>query len=146
MTALLHGGFLTIFSAIWERIVLWLHMNFLRATAWQQMPKNETRFLDSEVELHIVFDYTIQRVPTRTSREVQIKNLDFNVHLMLRRSHLDEKGYPCAPALWHAERMFLSGWNNKHLPDVRLLKWNSHLKGDDFILSEYRVLLSPSID
>jgi hypothetical protein len=99
-----------------------------------------------EVEIHIVFDYVIQRRPTRTQRQVLTRQEDFNVSLKLLRKRLDEKGYPDPRALWFAERMFLKSYNDKHLPDVRLLQWKAHLKDDSFILSEYRVLLSVSID
>ena len=98
------------------------------------------------VELHIVFGYVIQRVPTRTKRTVRTRSADFNVYLKLSRANLDERGYPSARALWVAERMFLKGYREKHLPDVRLLQWKARLKGDTFVLSEYIVLLSPSLD
>ncbi|MGE3701812.1 MAG: hypothetical protein AB7G08_23940 [Hyphomicrobiaceae bacterium] len=100
---------------------------------------------DEEVEIHLVFDYIIQRVPTRTKRAVFTRNDDINVFLRLSRKHLDERGYPDAAALWFAEGMFLKFYNKKHLPDVRLLGWKSHLKGDVFVLSEYRVMLPPSL-
>jgi hypothetical protein len=101
---------------------------------------------EDEVEIHIVFDYVIQRVPTRTKREVLTQKQDLNVYMKLSRTNLDERGYPNARALWAAERVFLKGYNDKHLPDVRLLQWEAHLKGDSFILSEYRVMLPPSLD
>ncbi len=101
---------------------------------------------EDEVELHIVFDYLIQRTPTRTKRRVQTRKDNFNVHLRLSRGLLDDRGYPAARALWHAERMFLQGFNKKHLPDVRLLSWTSRLKDDPFILSEYEVLLPRTLD
>ena len=102
--------------------------------------------LDDEVEIHIVFDYVIQKTPTRTERQVLTRKEDFNVRLTLLRKSLDERGYPDPRALWFAERMFLQSYNNKHLPDVRLLEWKAHLKGDFFILSEYQVLLPASMD
>lgn len=101
---------------------------------------------EDEVELHIVFDYLLQRTPTRTKRQVLTRSDDFNVYLRLSRNLLDERGYPVARALWHAERLFLQAFNKKHLPDVRLLRWTSHLAGDPFIMSEYTVLLSRALD
>ena len=110
------------------------------------MPTESMPSAEDEVEIHIVFDYVIQRVPTRTKREVLTWKQDFNVYMKLSRTNLDERGYPYACALWAAERMFLKGYNDKHLPDVRLLQWKAHLKGDSLIVSEYRVLLPPSLD
>lgn len=101
---------------------------------------------EDKVEIHVVFDYVIQQTPTRTQRQILTRQQDFNVHLKLLRKNLDEKGYPDPRALWFAERTFLKGYNDKHMPDVRLLQWKAHLKGDAFILSEYRVLLPSSTD
>ena len=101
---------------------------------------------EDEVEIHIVFDYVIQQTPTRMQRQVLTRREDFNVEVKLLRKSLDEKGYPDPQALWFAERTFLKCYNDKHSPDVRLVKWKAHLKGDSFILSEYRVLLSASLD
>ena len=109
-------------------------------------PTENLSSAEDEVEVHIVFDYVIQRVPTRTKRKVLTRKQDFNVYMKLSRTNLDERGYPNARALWAAERMFLKGYNDKHLPDVRILQWKSHLKGDSYILSEYRALLPPSLD
>jgi hypothetical protein len=99
-----------------------------------------------EVTIHIVFDYVIQKVPTRTERKVLFLHQDFNVILNILPKSLDEKGYPDPRAIWFAERMFLREFNKKHLPDVRLTEWKAHLKGDAFVLSEFRVLLSPECD
>jgi hypothetical protein len=109
-------------------------------------PSEEPTSPEDKVEIHIVFDYVIQRRPTRTQRQVLTRQEDFNVSLKLLRKSLDEKGYPDPRALWFAERVFLKSYNDKHAPDVRLLEWKAHLKGDSFILSEYRVLLSASMD
>jgi hypothetical protein len=109
-------------------------------------PSDKQPSPEGEVEIHIVFDYVIQRVPTRTKRKVLTRKQDFNVHMKLSRTNLDERGYPNARALWAAERVFLKGYNDKHLPDVRMLQWKSHLKGDSYILSGYRALLPPSLD
>ena len=102
--------------------------------------------LDDEVEIHIVFDYVIQRTPTRTQRRVLTKKHQLNAFLKLSRKNLDERGYPDPRALWFAERMFLKAYNDKHLPDVRLLRWSCRLKDDTFVLSEYRVELSLTLD
>jgi hypothetical protein len=99
-----------------------------------------------ERKIHIVFDYVIQKVPTRTDRKVIYSRQDFNIFLNIQPKSLDERGYPDPRAMWFAERMFLKAFNNKHLPDVRLMEWKAHLKDDPFILSEYRVLLSPAAD
>jgi hypothetical protein len=101
---------------------------------------------EQQVRVHIVFDYTIQKVPTRTERQVLMCKQDFNVHLNLLPKSLDDKDYPDPRALWFAERVFLKAFNEKHLPDVRLIEWKAHLKGDSFILSEYRVLLPATTD
>lgn len=111
-----------------------------------RIPSKKSALLKDEVEIHIVFDYVIQRTPTRTQRQVLTQKEDFNVHMKFQRKNLDDRGYPDPRALWFAERMFLNALNEKHLPDVRLLQWKSHLEGDSFILSEYRVLLASSID
>jgi hypothetical protein len=112
-----------------------------KATLSEKQPSPEDK-----VEIHIVFDYVIQRTPTRSQRQLRTRQEDFNVNLKLSRKNLDERGYPDPRALWFAERMFLKSYNDKHSPDVRLLQWKAHLKGDSFVLSEYRVLLSTSID
>ena len=109
-------------------------------------PSGKQSSPDDEVKIHIVFDYVIQKTPTRTERQVLTRREDFNVHLTLLRKSLDEKGYPDPRALWFAERMFRKSFKDKHLPDVRLLEWKAHLKGDFFVLSEYRVLLPASAD
>lgn len=94
-----------------------------------------------EVQIHIEFDCVIQRTPTRTKRQIFSFQKTFYVDLKLSRKHLDEKGYPDPRALWFVEQTFLKKYSEDHLPDVRLLRWKSHLSGDPFILSEYRVLL-----
>jgi hypothetical protein len=99
-----------------------------------------------EVEIHIVFDYLIQITPTRTNRRVLTESHDLNVLLKLSRKNLDDRGYPHPQALWFAERMFLKAFNDKHLPDVRMLQWKAHVKGDTFVLSEYSVSLSCALD
>lgn len=99
-----------------------------------------------QVEIHMVFDYVIQRTPTRTQRKVLTRSDHFNVFLSLLPKHLDKRGYPEPRALWFAERQFLIEFNKKHLPDVRLLQWKAHLKNDPFVLSEYHVLLPRSMD
>jgi hypothetical protein len=93
-------------------------------TASEPPPSSE-----DETEVHIVFEYVIQRVPTRTQRNVATQRDDFNVSITLKRKNLDERGYPDPHALWFAERTFLKAYNEKHLPNVRLLRWRAHLKG-----------------
>jgi hypothetical protein len=109
-------------------------------------PSENPRSPEEEVEIHIVFDYVIQRTPTRTQRQIQTRQENFNVLVKLLRKSMDEKGYPDPRALWFAERKFLEGYNHRHFPDVRLVQWKAHLKDDPFILSEYRVLLPTSMD
>lgn len=99
-----------------------------------------------EIEIHLIFDYVIQQVPTRTQRQLSNRHDFFEVRMKLSRKDLDEYGHPSPQALWLAERTFLQGYNNKHLPNVRLTRWRAHLKGDAFVLSEYRVLLPASTD
>lgn len=98
------------------------------------------------VEIVLVFDYTIQRVPTRNNRKIQTKKSGTKVYLSLRRECLNAEGIPEPRALWFAESMFLKELKNKHLPDVRVMHWQSHLEGSTKILSDYRVLLSATLD
>lgn len=113
----------------------------------EQATASKPRFTPEDlVQIHIVFEYRIQRTPTRTNRNTQTRRESFNVFLRLSRRNLDNRGYPNPQALWFAERMFLKEYNAKHLPDVRLLQWQARLRGDPFILSEYQVLLPLSID
>lgn len=98
------------------------------------------------VEIVVVFDYTIQRVPTRKNRKIQTRKSGTKVYLNLRRECLNAEGIPEPRALWHAESLFLKELKNKHLPDVRLMHWQSHLEGSTKILSDYRVLLSAALD
>ena len=102
--------------------------------------------LESFVQIHIVFEYRIQRTPTRTNRAIQTRWQSFNVAIQLSQTYIDHRGYPDARALWIAERMFLKKYHSRHLPDVRLVQWRARLRGDAFILSEYQVFLPLSSD
>lgn len=99
---------------------------------------------EETIELRVVFDYTVQKVPTRTHRDVLVNRDGLAIQITLLKTSVDEKGYPDPRALWFIERTFLKAFNEKHPPDVRLLGWQSRLEGDSFTLSEYRVLLSTS--
>ena len=98
------------------------------------------------VTVNLVFDYTVQKVPTRSEGKILTKKDQFYVYLQLLPKNLDERGYPDPRALWFAERKFLEGFEKKHLPDVRLLQWSARVDGDSFVLSEYQVLMARSGD
>lgn len=98
------------------------------------------------VEIVICFDYTLQRVPTRNNRTVQTRQDGTRVFLTLPVTALDANGVPIPRALWYAEGMFLKQLQDKHMPDVRVLHWQSRVDGTTKILSEYRVLLPASAD
>jgi hypothetical protein len=100
---------------------------------------------ETKVRVHIVFDYTIEPVPTkRKAASIVQRHLDFNVHLDILPKSLDERGYPDPRAMWFAERQLIKALEEKHTPEVRLIAWRSHLKGDPFVLSEFAVHLSSS--
>jgi hypothetical protein len=100
---------------------------------------------ETKVRVHIVFDYTIEPVPTkRNAASIIQRHLDLNVYLDILPKSLDERGYPDPRALWFAERQFIKALEEKHTPEVRIIAWRSHLKGDPFTLSQYAVHLPSS--
>jgi hypothetical protein len=105
-----------------------------------------TEGIAETVEIHLLFEYILQRVPTRTNRKILTKNDEFHVHLRLDRKNLDVRGYPDPRALWFAERQFLTEIDKKHQPDVRLLRWRVHLVNDPFVLSSYEVFIPRAAD
>src|SRR5262245_54322211 len=101
---------------------------------------------DDNVTIRIVFDYVIQRVPTRNNRKIETRKEKFGVNLTLKRSELDANGFPKPGPLWFAERMFFKNFDYKSIEHVRILRWQARLDGNPKVLSEYQVLLSPSLD
>jgi hypothetical protein len=99
---------------------------------------------DDPTQIQIVFDYTIQKVPTRARRSLAFRHLTIHVLMQLKRRDLRHDGTPTPRALWFAEKKFRERYYETHLPDVRLIEWKSHLADSKQILSEYRIFLPAS--
>src|SRR5262245_30814084 len=99
-----------------------------------------------DVTIRIIFDCVIQQVPTRNNRKIETRAEQFGVSLTLKRDDLDLSGFPKPAPLWFAERMFLKKFDDKSIEHVRILRWQAKLEGNSTVLSEYKVLLSPSLD
>lgn len=102
--------------------------------------------VSNQLTLQLLFEYELQKTPSRTDRTRRVRRDSLSVLLTLSATSIDEKGRPDPRALWYAERMFYGAFNEKHLPDVRLTRWTCRLADSPILLSEYRVTIPPEMD